>query len=99
MGTSKTKKNQRKEKPKKGGEEPDVSSEQQKYDLIRNLGLSVSGLKKEITELKKAIKTGKDSASDQRNILNNKMDSILNKWWEKRANFGIIFCEMGLEIF
>ena len=94
MGTSKKKEKERKEKPKKGGMEPDVSFEEQRYDLIRNLGLSVSGLKKDINVLKKALKEGNEGAPDLRSSLQEKMDSILDEWCEKRANFGTSFCEM-----
>jgi hypothetical protein len=98
MGTSKQKKAKGKEKPKKGGAEPDIREEEDRLELIKNLGLSVSGLKKEINDLKKALKSEDENAPKLREELKKRMLGLLDDWYQRRANYNLSFLERGSEL-
>ncbi|MGA1872837.1 MAG: hypothetical protein ACMUHY_04135 [Thermoplasmatota archaeon] len=102
MGSSKKTKGKRKEKASvKDKEKPvseSVEEEEDRYVLFGNLGISVAGLRKEITALKKSMKSKKKEAGDLRARLRKTMDSRFDKWLERRTQYGITYAEMGLKI-
>ncbi|MGA1792891.1 MAG: hypothetical protein ACMUHM_02980 [Thermoplasmatota archaeon] len=105
MGSSKSKKGKgigkKRPEPKVKKETKEIGSvveEEDRYVLFTNLGLSVAGLRKDITTLSKALKSGKDEAEELRNRLKEKMDSTYNKWLDARVAYGINFSEKGLKL-
>lgn len=69
-----------------------------KVNLLKNLSIGFSPLKKDITALKKAISNGDDKASNLSGKVFTGLDGLLEKWNRKRAEILLDIADRGIQI-